>query len=373
MSGRAERAGKVPIATNMQDVAARAGVSQRTVSNVVRGYVHVRPSTRERVQRAIEELGYRPNPSARSLRAGRTGIIGLAVPEIAAPYFAELADHIQRAAAERGLTLLVEQTGADRERELLALQGHRGHVIDGLILSPMAISADDLAGHEPGLPTVLLGERISEGRLLDVAIDNVEAARVATEHLLTTGRSRVAAIGADVTTNNVGPALRRLQGYRDALAGAELATDPRLEVTTGGWDRRSGYAAVDRLLRSGVVVDALFCFNDMLALGAIRAISDRGLTVPGDLAVVGWDDIEEAQFSVPSLSSISPDKAGIAATAIDGLLAQLDQAPAGPLQVTCEHRLVVRESTAPRGTSSARVAPPTAADKRIHDGSLTAH
>ncbi|MGN9813361.1 LacI family DNA-binding transcriptional regulator [Micromonospora sp. BQ11] len=129
------------------------------VSNVVSGYAHVRAETRERVQRAIDELKYRPNVSARSLRRGRTGLIALAVPEIAAPYFAELANLVQVQAAEHGVTLLIDQTGADRSRELLVLDGYRTHVIDGLILSPMAITAEDLAAQRLDIPTVLLGDR----------------------------------------------------------------------------------------------------------------------------------------------------------------------------------------------------------------------
>ena len=322
------------MATTMSDVAELAGVSPRTVSNVVRGYVHVRPETRARVQEAIKELKYRPNVSAQSLRDGRTGIIALAVPEIAAPYFAELSDHIQRLAAERGITLLVDQTGADRKRELLVLEGYRSHVIDGLILSPMAITLDDIRDQNLDIPAVLLGERISDGGLLHVAIDNVTAAREATNHLISGGRRRIAAVGADVLAHNL-----------EAHAEAGLEAVSELAITTGGWSRSSGYAAVDRLLRGRVRVDGLFCFNDVLAHAAIRAVHDHGLRVPDDLAVVCWDDIEESAYSTPSLTTISPDKASIAKTAVDGLLAQIAGAPVTVQDVVCDYRLVVREST----------------------------
>ncbi len=347
-TGPAGEEGRRGVGVSMRDVAARAGVSPRTVSNVVSGYVHVRAETRERVQRAIDELKYRPNMSARSLRLGRTGIIALAVPEIAAPYFAELADLIQRAAEARGVTLLVDQTGASRERELLVLDGYRSNLIDGFILSPMAITAEDLAAQELDIPAVLLGERISDSGLLHVAVDNVAAARAAVAHLVETGRRRIAAVGADLRTTNMGPAVRRMHGYRLAMATAGLDPLPELEVTTGGWARSSGYAAVDALLARGTEVDALFCFNDVLALAAIRAITDRGLRVPDDVAVLGWDDTEEASYSVPSLTSVSPDKAAIARTAVDRLLAQVEGEPAAAAEVSCGYRLVVRESTARR-------------------------
>ena len=330
------------MAASMRDVAALAGVSPRTVSNVVSGYVHVRAETRARVQRAIDELKYRPNVSARSLRLGRTGIIALAVPEIAAPYFAELADLIQQQAGARGVTLLVDQTGGSRDRELLVLEGYGSHVIDGLILSPMAMTLEDLEAQRLDIPTVLLGERISEGGLIHVAIDNVAAAREATAHLVARGRRRIAAVG---DAENIGPATRRMQGYREALAAAGLEEDPALRVHTGPWGRASGYAAVDALLKRGTEVDAMFCFNDVVAQGAIRALTDHGVRVPHDVAVVGWDDTEEGAYATPSLTSVSPDKVAIARAAVDRLVDAISGEPAGPAEVTCAFELVVRESS----------------------------
>ena len=333
------------MAVSMRDVAARAGVSPRTVSNVVSGYVHVSDDTRRRVQSAIEELRYRPNVSAQSLRQGRTGIIALAVPEIAAPYFAELADLVQQAASSRGVTLLVEQTGASRERENLVLEGYHSNLIDGLVLSPMALTALDLQARAPEIPTVLLGERIgAAGGLLHVTMDNVAAAREATTHLLSLGRRRIAAVGADLSVDNLGPALRRLAGYRDALAQAGLSVAAELEVTTDGWSHRSGYAAVDALLTSGTPVDAMFCCNDVLAMSAIRAVQAHGLRVPEDIAVVGWDDIAEAAYVTPALTTVRPDKAAIAQTAVDRLLALVAGGEPVGGQVTCGYELVVRES-----------------------------
>lgn len=333
-----------PAATST-DVAALAGVSARTVSNVVRGYVHVRPETRRRVQEAIDQLNYRPNRSAQSLRRGRTGVIALAIPEIAAPYFAELSDHIQRHAAARGVTLLIDQTGADRERELLVLEGYRSQVIDGLVLSPMAVSREDLLAHASDLPTVLLGEGIADSGLLHVAIDNVAAAREATAHLLGSGRRRIAAVGADLAPDSVGPAAGRVRGYLDALAAAGVPAPSELRVRTGGWFRATGYRAVTDLITSGVQVDALFCFNDVLALGALRALADLGLRVPQDVAVVGWDDIEQAEFTSPSLTTVSPDKGAIARTAVDRLLDIVEGREVLPEGLLCRHSLVVRETT----------------------------
>jgi len=334
---------------SMRDVAARAGVSPRTVSNVVSGYVHVRPETRERVQRAIDELHFKPNLSARSLRLGRTGMIGLALPEIAAPYFAELADHVERAAYARGVTLLIDQTAADRDRERQVLKGYGTQVIDGLIFSPMALTGQDLARQPLDIPTVLLGERVQGGGLVRVAIDDVTAAREATGHLLDSGHRRVAAVGADLTPKT-GPALGRLRGYEEAHVQRGLVVDPELVVRTGGWGRAAGYTGLDRLLRAGTRFDGMFCFNDVLAFGAIRAAADHGVKIPDEVGVVGWDDVEEAAYSTPSLTSVRPDKAAIAETAVEQLLSQIAGRPADRFEILCSSQLVVRESSTGRSS-----------------------
>ncbi len=330
---------------NARDVAALAGVSQRTVSNVVRGYVHVRPETRSRVRQAIDELGYRPNPSARSLRDSRTGIIGLAVPEIAAPYFAELANHIQQVAAAHSVTLLMEQTGADREAELSVLAGHRAHVIDGLIFSPTQIGPEDLQRQNLVMPTVLLGEYVGQVSCPTVAIDNRAAAQEATRHLLDSGRSRIVAVGANSNPNNVGPAVARVEGYRLALHETGCPHLPELELPTEEWSRSAGYQAITGLIRTGVPFDALFCLNDVLAVGALRALRQHGLRVPDDVAVVGWDDIEEVSFTAPPLTSVSPDKAAIADAAMSQLLRQIGGSPVTDEQVECDYEFVVRASS----------------------------
>jgi DNA-binding LacI/PurR family transcriptional regulator len=329
----------------MRDVAALAGVSQRTVSNVVNNYVHVKPETRRKVLDAIEQLRYRPNILAQRLRQGRTGLVALAVPEIAAPYFAELANHVQRLAQERGVTLLIDQTGGDRERERLVLQGYQTHVIDGLILSPLSIDAEDLADHQLDFPVVLLGESIAGGPFLHVSVDNVAAARLATEHLIETGRRRVAAIGAPGDNSPIGPAVAvlRLAGFGEAMEAAGLPSD--LRYSPEAWTRREGHRIGQQIIETGADVDSVFCFNDLLALGAMKAFADLGVRIPEDIAVVGWDDIEEAAFSSPGLTSIAPNKEEIARTAVDGILARLAGHTDGVGDVTASHTLVTRGSS----------------------------
>ncbi len=177
---------------SLKDVAEHAGVSIKTVSNVVNKYQHVTPAMRERVQQSIDELGYRPNLTARHLRKGRTGIIALAVPELGNPYFAELAGAIIDAAAEHDITVLLDHTRGEREQEILVSQGFRARVIDGLIMSPLELAEEDLRQRDDDVPLVLLGEREYDLPHDHIAIDNVAAARTAVRHLISRGRASIA-------------------------------------------------------------------------------------------------------------------------------------------------------------------------------------
>jgi len=336
------------VAVRLLDVAQHAGVSVKTVSNVVHGYVHVRPETRIRVQAALDELGYRPNLSARSLRRGRSGLVALAVPALDVPYFAELASAVVAAAGELGWTVLVDQTDGVAEREREVASGLRGHLIEGLILSPMALQSGDLRRTERDTPLVLLGERISDGAIDHVAIDNVEAARTATEHLVDLGRRGIAAIGyqsEDRSSSGVA-ALRRI-GYEQVLTDRGLERRPHWTPDVPSYGRVEGAAAMAGILDSGdPPPDAVFCFADVLALGALHELARRGLGVPEDVAVIGFDDIEDGRFSRPTLSTIAPDKTAIARTAVDMLHDRITDhsvLPAREIRVPFE--LVPREST----------------------------
>ncbi|MER6948805.1 LacI family DNA-binding transcriptional regulator [Nonomuraea sp. NPDC000554] len=330
----------------LKDVAEHAGVSIKTVSNVVNGYPHVSPDTRARVEAAIAELSYRPNLSARSLRAGRSGVVALAVPDLDNAYFAELATHVIKAADLRGWTVLIDQTQGSRDKERLVVSGIRAHLIDGLLFSPLALTARDLATRADRTPLVLLGERIGTGRSPydHVSIDNVAAARAATLHLAGLGRRRIAAIGAQHTPSGATARLR-LKGYQQALAEAGLPADPALIVHVKRWARTDGAAAMASLLDAGADLDAVFCFNDTLALGAMRTLLSRGHDVPGDIMVMGFDDIEDGRFSTPTLSTVAPDKASIAESAVDLLAQRLAGAAAKPQEVCVAHQLAFREST----------------------------
>lgn len=340
----------------LRDVAERAGVSVKTVSNVVNHYEHVSPGTRTKVQRVLDETGYRPNLTARNLRVGRTGVIALALPELDNPYFAELTGFVVQAAEERGWTVLVDQTDGLREREQAVTASFRHHLIDGLILSPVALDLEDLGRRTAAdIPVVLLGEKLAAGPADHVAIDNVAASRVATQHLLGSGRRRIAALGHQPrSSRESGVAHLRRQGWEEALRLAGIPIDERLVAEVQSFRRQDGAAAMATLLDRGDPPDGVLCFNDTLALGAIRLLADRGVRVPEDVAIVGIDAIDDGLWSVPRLTSIAPDKEGIARTAVGMLADRL--APGGadraPRDVRAGFELVVRESSparTPRG------------------------
>jgi DNA-binding LacI/PurR family transcriptional regulator len=332
-----------PTSPGLKDVARRAGVSVKTVSNVINAYPHVSPGTRSKVQAAIEEIGYRPHQGARLLRTGRSGLVALSVPEMT-PYFAEIAELVMNEAEARGWTVLMDRTHGERRHERWAAGGISRDLIDGLIASPLSMTPTDLASARSVLPVVLLGERLSNVGADHVAIDNVRAAREATAHLLAGGRTRVAAIGAQSKPN--GTSVQRLEGYRAALAEAGIAYDEELVRSAYEYHLADGHAAMQQLLALPEPPEGVLCFNDLLALGAMRAVHSAGGTVPGDVAVVGVDDIEECAYAEPTLSSVRPDKAFIARTAVSLLAERIAGDPERhPQDVVAPHELRVRASS----------------------------
>ncbi|WP_134741709.1 LacI family DNA-binding transcriptional regulator [Nocardioides sp. 503] len=335
---------------NLKDVAIRAGVSVRTVSNVVNTPEVVAVGTRERVQAAIEELGYRPNVAARALRRGRSEVIGLVVPEIDSPYFAELAAHVVRAAEARGWTVHIEQTDGSGPRERQLLDGARGQGVDGVIFSPWSMTADEISRRSAAPPVVMLGEQPGVGTVDHVAVDNRLAADTATRHLLASGRRRIAAVGLQPHLRNE-TARQRLAGYRDALAEAGVPDDERLHVAVERLHHEDGVGAMQRLAQLDELPDALFCFTDQLALGALRACADLGLRVPEDVALVGFDDIEAGRYAVPSITTVAPDKPRLAELVLTCLEERMRDHELPGRDLVVPHRLLVRESAPAPGAA----------------------
>ncbi|WP_336854434.1 LacI family DNA-binding transcriptional regulator [Sinomonas albida] len=330
----------------IQDVAKAAGVSPMTVSNVLNDHPHVRPSTRAKVVKAMEELDYRVNLAARNLRSGRTFTIGLAVAEIDRPYWGQFAARVIEEAATHNLRVLVEQTGRSRENEIDALALSRNRMYDGLILSTVGLGAPDADMLRVDYPVVILGERIFSGPVDHVAMSNADGARAATEHLILGGCRRVAAVMGPMGVDPDASSLR-YAGYRQALEAAGIASDSSLHVTIGEFSLRGGHEAVDKLISSGARFDGLFCATDTVALGALRALHEAGIRVPEDVQVIGFDNLVEGEYSTPTLSTVDPDNAGMARTAVN-LLVQRISGDSGeePREFVSSSRIVPRESTA---------------------------
>lgn len=339
----------------LRDVADRAQVSVRTVSNVVSGYEHVSEKMRSRVMRAIDDLGYVPNPVARTLRTGKTGLLSLVVPEIDVPFFSELARAVIDEADALGFQVMIDQTGQDHERERQLLRGGgRRNLFDGMLFAPLATreELDDIEASE-AQPIILLGEHAFDGRFDHVAIDNVRAAHDATTHLLDIGRTRIAAIGAQPKEEYATP-LQRTEGFQLALQERGLQPVKALQRTAPHYGRADGYAAASALIEQGLRPDAIFCYSDLLAMGVIRAVFDAGLRVPDDIAVIGIDDIEEGRFSRPSLSTVSLDIPYIARIAVGRLAARIDDPALAAQEFIAPHGLIARESTRMAGTAAPR-------------------
>lgn len=332
------------MAVTLHDVARLSGVSIKTVSNVINDYPHIRPATRAKVEKAIAELGYTPNLTARNLRSGRTGAIALALPDLSLAYFGELAAQVIREAEAAGVVVLVEQTGADRDRELELLRSPRLKLTDGLIFSPLGMSQQDVAALDVPYPLVLLGERIFDGPTDHVTMRNVDAARAATEYLIAQGRRRIAVIGAH-EGEVIGSAALRLQGYREALEAAGIPYDDDIVGYTTLWHRANGADSMREILARGSDFDAVFGLNDTLALGAMRVLQQAGRRVPQDVSVVGFDGLDEAEYSIPSLTTVDPGRDWIAKTAVSTLLARIaGEKDAAPRTLLSDFRILERES-----------------------------
>lgn len=331
----------------MQDVARHAGVSVMTVSNVINARPHVREATRDRVLTAIDDLGYAVNATARSLRQGRTGVIGLAVPEIDRPYFGLLSELIIARAAQDGYEVVVERTGADREREIGALRHSRLRSYDGLIISAVNLAGADAALFRGELPVVVLGERAYEGTVDHVVMANADGAGLVARHLIEQGARRLAMIGGihDPSAPAAAGTLRAA-GFVEAARAEGVQVDPRMLVDCG-YTFEGGRRSVEHLLETGLAFDGLFCATDVVAIGAIRGLRDRGLGVPDDVLVAGFDDVPVAQFTVPSVTSVAPDHAGMADAAVSMLLSRIagERGADDYREHISTMRLEVREST----------------------------
>ncbi|MFC7406869.1 LacI family DNA-binding transcriptional regulator [Georgenia alba] len=324
----------------MNDVARAVGVSAMTVSNVVNGRPGVGEEVRRRVEAELARSGYRMNVSARNLRAGRSGVIGLAVPTLDSAYFGHLGTLVTTAAADHGYRVVVEETGAGAEREMAAIALSRALDYDGLILSAVRLEV-----HELGTPPiVLLGERELHADIDHITLPNRAGAKAATELMLARGCRRIAFVGVD--PDEADDTLRpRLEGYVAALDQAGIAGDPELIVPSRPLTMAEGRRSAARLRESGA--DAAVVVTDELAIGVLRGLADHGLTAPDDILLAAFDDIPQGKYTIPSITTVAPDHDWTARRAVELLVARVEGERSPGRQEVAPFELVERESTRP--------------------------
>lgn len=341
----------------VETIAERAGVSIASVSRVLNGH-GARPETVRRVERAAAEVGYVPNAVARSLKGGRTRQLTFAMQDIGNPVYVAMVRQIQAIAKAEGYRLLLHSTDAVAEDELAVVRSLADRTSDGLILCPIRITPEHVeALRTAAQPVVVIGSLPEDDAPVDsVRADSVTGAELAVRHLVATGRRRIAFVNGPADTV---PGRNRRAGYRRALDASGLAADPELAVTTE-FTIEAGARSLHRLLererQSGgdgngqsQGIDAVFCANDQLALGAAQALHSRGLRIPEDVAVVGMDDTVLVRAGWPPLTSVDLGSAERGRIAAEMLLERISgKEPSAPPRVrTVTPRLVVRASSAP--------------------------
>ncbi|APW36229.1 LacI family transcriptional regulator [Rhodoferax koreense] len=328
----------------IRDVALHAGVSVTTVSHVVNDTRHVSLEGRTRVEAAIRALGYVPSAVARSLKSNTTRTLGMLTPNSSNPYFAEIVRVVEDRCFAAGYTLILCNTEDESSRQSVYLKVLAERRIDGLIV---VSTGDDeaLVSQLRGLPmpTVLLDREID-----DPGCDLVETAHrdgglLAVRHLLSLGHRRIACIGGP---EHVSAGEQRIEGWRLALSESGAASDAGAMLWRGGFTSQGGYEAMHAILRGAHRPSAVFVCNDLMAIGALRALHESGLRVPDDISIVGFDDIELAAYTCPPLTTVAQPKHLIGALAVDMLLERVDGRRREMRKLVLQPELRVRASTA---------------------------
>lgn len=330
----------------LDDVAKRAGVSRATVSRVVNGYPYVSRKVRERVLRAIEEIGYQPHITARALASRRTWNVGFVVPSslhkfFTDPYFPRLIDGIVRVCNQHNyiLSLFVFHT-EDLEKQLLP-RLTSGSLVDGIIIQATEANDTILAKIvQEGIPFVVVGRPLNLSDVSYVDVDNVGGAYKAVSHLIAVGRRHIGTITGPLNTA-VGQ--DRLEGYRQALREHDLPILDRF-IVAGDFTELSGYVGARRLLAQNPELDAIFVASDLMASGALRALREAGKEVPTDVALVGYDDLPPAQLAVPPLTTIRQPIQHLGMTAMQLLLEKVEHGETAPRKIVLKTELIVRRS-----------------------------
>lgn len=285
------------------DVARMAGVSAATVSYVLnKGPRPVSAETRERVLRVIHDLDYKPNAVARNLRMQRTSTLGMLLPDIQNPFYAEVTRGVEAIAFENGYKVILCHSGYSIERELDYIETLQMERVAGVIWIPSAANMEPyenlVANH---IPTVVIDRSLIGYKVPSVVADNYRGGYIATEHLIKLGHRRIAAITRPVEMSH---SQKRIQGYIAAHEHYGIPFDQQLIVPGGYW-LENGRQAFNRLMQITPRPTAIFAYNDIMAIGSLRAAHQSGLSVPKDISIVGFDDIPQADFTCPSLTTVS--------------------------------------------------------------------
>jgi LacI family transcriptional regulator len=321
-------------------VARLANVSVASASRVLNG-IKTNPETLQRVREAADAVGYVPNAAARSLRSRRTGQIAFAMPDVANPVYTTMVGSIQQVARSHGSRLILHSTGGDVSDELGFLADLRQRYVDGLILCSLEFTpahAEAVAG--AAVPVVVIGKPTRGAQVDTVRANSRRGAAEAMRHLYDAGRRRIALVNGPERT---APGSARKLGYLDGLRACGLERDEALLETADDFTIDAGRAAVERLI-GRTRPDAIFCANDLLALGALSALRDVGLEVPRDVALVGMDNTNLSAVTSPPLTTVDLGSAERARTAVELLLARIEHPGRRARDVGVEPRLVVRGS-----------------------------
>jgi LacI family repressor for deo operon, udp, cdd, tsx, nupC, and nupG len=326
----------------IRDVAARAGVSHQTVSRVINSSERVTPETRQRVEQAIKELNYQPNAIARSMAIGRTYMLGCFSPNLTDFTFASIIEGAENEARKHGFFLVSSSTPDDPSFSRLTHEMVNARRIEGLLV--ISLFAESFAHlFVKDFPTVLVGVTSRQDGLSSVSLDNEDAARQAVDHLLRLGHRRIAVITGPMGEDS---SQDRFRGYQAALLRAGLACDPRL-VRNGDWSATAGFDAVQSLIQAGADFTAIVAQNDRMAVGAIHALHEANLSVPGDVSVIGFDDMPLASYFDPPLTTMRQDTFSMGREAARLLIKTIEKKAPLQEQVRIHAELVIRGSTSP--------------------------
>ncbi|MGD2039588.1 MAG: LacI family DNA-binding transcriptional regulator [Anaerolineae bacterium] len=332
---------------SIKDVARIAGVSPGTVSRALRDSPRVHPKTKERIHTIAEEMGYVPNTIARSLVTGQTYTVGLVVTTMTDPFLGSLAQTVEFTANGHGYTVILTSSNNQPEREIAAAEMFQTRRVDGVIVTSSRIGALYQKRLERLRVPVVLINSLAEYKshnIYSIGVDNHHGGYLATQHLLQKGHQRIAYVASPPGRSDDE---QRMAGYRDALDEAGIALDPSL-VVRGTGRAGGGERALPVLLSLNEPPSAVFCYNDMTAIGLVHAAREAGLSLPEELAVVGFDDIAFAQFAYPSLTTLAQPVTALGEGAVEMVLALLadDGADGGFVaNRLVRGRLVVRASS----------------------------